>query len=253
MADRDALISYMDEMLASDEWADYCPNGLQVEGSDTVDSIVTGVSANQALLDAARDVGAQMVLVHHGLFWKGGAQRVIGPAKRRLETLIKHGISLAGYHLPLDAHPVLGNNALICAGLGLTRHDEPFAVMEGKAVGCVGESDGNLAFSELLSRVEEFTGRKPLHLGHSPASVRRVAICSGGAQRELESAAALGVDVFITGEAGEPTHQLAQELGIAFISAGHYATEICGIRALGEHVAEQFSLKHTFIDIPTLV
>jgi dinuclear metal center YbgI/SA1388 family protein len=247
MAQRNDVLQFADELLSSPEFSDYCTNGLQVHGSAEVTKIATAVSCSLAVFEAAAAAGAQMLLVHHGRFWTGDPLIVDQRRRDRLRTLFAGDINLVGYHLPLDAHPEIGNNALICEALGLAATDEPFAVLNGKALGVVGEYEGAVAWEDFLARVESVMERAPLALGRTPSDVRRVAICSGGSARSVHSAAALGADAFITGEPREDSHVDATEAGIAFIAAGHYATETFGIRALGDRLATEFGLTHTFI------
>jgi dinuclear metal center YbgI/SA1388 family protein len=249
-ATRDEILAYTDSLLDADRFSDYCPNGLQVIGADHVESIATAVSCTMEVFTKAADLGVQMLIVHHGLFWKGTPQ-VIGRQQRdRLAMLFDNDISLAGYHLPLDAHPELGNNALLRNGLGLTPDPLPFALIGGQPIGTIGTSPHSIAWDDFLERVRQVTGgREPLVLGDPPSGVRKVAICSGGAASELESAAALGADVLITGEPRESSHADALELGCALIAAGHYATETHGVRALGAHLADRFDIAHHAIDV----
>jgi dinuclear metal center YbgI/SA1388 family protein len=245
------ILDHAETLLDAHAFADYCPIGLQVAGRhEQVDTIATSVSSTLDAFERAADLGAQLLLCHHGLFWKGTPQ-VIDPVMRdRLATLFKHGITLAGYHLCLDAHAALGNNALIADALGLTRTELPFAVHGGKAIGIVGElaEDGE-SLEAFTGRVRDVLGgRDPLVLGAPVERVRRVAVSSGGSAANIVDAAALDCDVFITGEPREDTHALGRELGIAFLAGGHHATEVFGIRALGEHLAATFGVRHEFLD-----
>ena len=239
------LAAYLDDFLAVAAFRDYCPNGLQVEGRDHVDVIVTGVTASADLLDAAVAAGADAVLVHHGYFWKGEDPRITGMRRRRIATLLAHGVNLFAYHLPLDAHPDIGNNAMLARRLGLT--------LEGRFgeqdIGAHGVLDEPLRLGEFAARVAARLDREPLTIGERERSVRRVAWCTGAAQGYFEQAAALGVDAYLTGEASEQTFHLARESGVAFIAAGHHATERYGIEALGAHLAQRFGLVHRFIDL----
>lgn len=253
MADRDAILEYLSELLGTSAWEDYGPNGLQVVGSESVTHVASGVSSNAALFEQAAADNAELILVHHGLFWRNTPQPIDHIMKNRLKLLFDNNISLAAYHLPLDAHREHGNNALIATGLGMSLTDEAFAVMEGKSVGVVAEYDAPIDFADFHNRLNDLTHREPLHLGARPKSIRRVAVCSGGAQSELGNAAALGVDAFVTGEAGEPSHAHAIEAGVAFFSAGHYATETFGVRRLGELIAKKFDVEHSFHLLPTPV
>lgn len=245
------ILEHAEALLDAHAFADYCPIGLQVAGRHVeVDTVATSVSSTLDAFERAAELGAQLVLCHHGLFWKGTPQ-VIDPVMRdRLATLFRHGMTLAGYHLCLDAHPRLGNNALIADALGLTRTDLPFAVHGGKAIGIVGDlADDGESLDSFTSRVREVLGgRDPLVLGTPVERVRRVAVSSGGSAANIVDAAALDCDVFITGEPREDTNALGRELGIAFLAGGHHATETFGIRALGEHLAARFGVQHEFLD-----
>lgn len=239
------LIDYTGQILEVERFRDYCPNGLQVEGRQEVRSIVTGVTASMALLESAREAGADMVLVHHGYFWRNEDPRVVGIKHKRLRFLLTHEINLAAYHLPLDAHPELGNNAQLARLLGLN--------VEGVA----GEQSlvwhGSLPVAESLWDFQQRLGgvlqRQPQVVGDLKRQVRRVAWCTGAAQQYLETAIALGVDVFVSGEISEQTVHLACESGVSYIAAGHHATERYGVQALGQHLAQHFGLTHQFVDI----
>jgi dinuclear metal center YbgI/SA1388 family protein len=228
---------------------DYCPNGLQVEGRPEVRRIVTGVTASLALLQAAVAQGADAVLVHHGYFWKGEAAPIVGVKRQRIKLLLDHDISLFGFHLPLDAHPELGNNAQLGRRLGF--EVEEWVGEQGLIA--VGHLLAPLQLGVLARRVGDVLARPPLVVGDSDKPIARIAWCSGGAQGHFEQAAACGVDAYLTGEASEHNVHFARESGIGFISAGHHATERYGIQALGEHLAAQFGLEHRFIDIPNPV
>jgi dinuclear metal center YbgI/SA1388 family protein len=245
------ILDHAEQLLDAHAFADYCPVGLQVAGRhEQVDAIATSVSSTRDAFERAAAGGAQLLLTHHGLFWRGTPQVVDVIMRERLATLFDNGITLAGYHLCLDAHPELGNNALIADALGLERLEMPFAVHGGSPIGIVGTlpGDGEL-LDTFVGRVRDaLGGREPLMLGAPVERVRTVGVCSGGAASDVAEAAALGCDVFITGEPREDTHALASELGIAFLAGGHYATETFGIRALGEHLAARFDLRHEFLD-----
>jgi dinuclear metal center YbgI/SA1388 family protein len=253
MAGRDAIVAFLDELLDAPSWPDYGPNGLQVPGAREVRRVVTGVSAHAELFAHAAAAEAQMVLSHHGILWDK-APRAITPAhKDRLRILFDADLSLAAYHLPLDAHPEVGNNALICAALGLERA-EPFAEHRGRAIGWVGHAHGDgIPAAELLARCAGAFGREPLAFAEGPATVRRVGVVSGGGAGSLSEAVARGLDAFVTGEPSEPAMADAREAGIHFVAGGHYATETLGVRRLGELVAERFAVEHVFVDIPNPV
>jgi dinuclear metal center YbgI/SA1388 family protein len=239
------LIDYTGQLLQVDSFRDYCPNGLQVEGRSEVETVVTGVTANMALLEQAAAFNADLVLVHHGYFWKGEDARVVGIKKKRLKFLLENDISLVGYHLPLDAHPELGNNSRLAQVLGFSL--QGWAGEQSLVAHGVVDQPGSLG--EVTVRIAHKLGRQPLVFGDSSRPIRRVAWCTGAAQDYIEVALALGVDAFLTGEVSERTFHTAQETGIAFISAGHHATERYGVQALGEHLAERFGLHHRFVDI----
>ncbi len=243
------LEDYTSQLLETARFRDYSPNGLQVEGRPEVKRLASGVTASLALIEAAVEWGADALLVHHGWFWKNEDSRVVGVKKRRLERLLSQGISLLAYHLPLDAHPVYGNNAQLAGVLG--------AEVEGwfgeQAVGAYGPLGRPQALGEWAAGIGRALGREPLVIGDPDRPLARVAWCSGGAQGYFEQAVGLGVDAFLTGEVSEYNFHLAQETGVAFVGAGHHATETLGVQALGGHLAERFGLDHSFIDIPNPV
>src|SRR5689334_18141436 len=243
---RAELDAYLERYLDVATFRDYCPNGLQVEGTAYVDSIVTGVTASIDLLTAAAERGAHAVLVHHGYFWRGENPRIIGPRRRRIAVLIEKNINLYAFHLPLDAHPEIGNNVTLARHLDLHidgRCGEQQLVFFGHA-------DTELTLAALAGRIEQRLDRAPLVIGAPQRSVNRIAWCTGAAQRYLEDAIGVGADVYVTGEVSEQTVLLARESDVAFIAAGHHATERYGIAALGAHLSTRFALRHTHIDIP---
>jgi dinuclear metal center YbgI/SA1388 family protein len=246
----DALNDFLSACMHPEEFQDYCPNGLQVEGRPEIRKLVSGVTASQALLDAAIQSGADAILVHHGFFWRDEAAEVVGMKKRRLAALLKADVSLFAYHLPLDAHPRLGNNACFGKLLGL-EHDVQRPLHPGSAnsVGSIGDYGQPLPVAALLDRITDVTGRAPLHIGNGDDSVKTVAWCTGAAQGYLEAAITARADVFITGEVSEQTVHIAREEGIHFVAAGHHATERYGVQALAEHAANELALEHQFIDI----
>lgn len=242
------LVDEADRFLNAAKIPDYCPNGLQVEGRPQVRRIVSGVTASQALLDAAVEAQADVVLVHHGYFWKNEDPRVVGIKQRRLKTLLCNDISLLAYHLPLDVHPEVGNNVQLARLLGLTvegalEPDNP------RSVGLVGSLDTPLAPADFMQRVQNALGREPLMV-EGPGLIRRVAWCTGGAQGYIDQAVTAGVDAYLTGEISEPTVHIARENGLSFFAAGHHATERYGVQALGEYLAKRFAIEHLFIDCP---
>ena len=252
MARRDEIVAFLDEYLDAGAWEDYGPNGLQVPGRDEVELVVTGVSAHVELFERAAEAGAGMVLCHHGIFWRSTPQAIGPQMKARLRTLFDADMSLAAYHLPLDAHPEVGNNALICAELGLER-GEPFGEAAGRKIGFVGRAASPLTLSALVDRCEAVFGRPPLVFNGSTDEVTTVGIVSGGGGSSLAEAAALGLDAFITGEPEEPALADAAETGVNFLACGHYATETFGIRRLGEVVAERFGIEQRFVEVPNPV
>ena len=242
---REELVSYLDRLLEPTKFKDYCPNGLQVEGRGEVGRIVAVVTASQALLDAAVARGADAVLVHHGYFWKGDDGRVTGIRRQRLGTLINHDINLLAYHLPLDAHPEFGNNAQLALGLDWL----PEARFGEQDIAWLGTLAEPADLATVSGNVERLLGRVPLVIGEAGWSVRRIAWCSGGAQGYFEQAIALGVDAYVSGEISEQTMHLARESGVAYIAAGHHATERGGVQALAAHLSEKFGLDCEFVDI----
>jgi dinuclear metal center YbgI/SA1388 family protein len=251
MARRDEIVAHLDELLDAASWDDYGPNGLQVVGRDEVDLVVTGVSAHRELFLRAAEAGAGMVLCHHGIFWRSTPQAIGPQMKARLEALFGADMSLVAYHLPLDAHEEVGNNALICAELGL-RRGERFGEAAGRPIGFVGEPDGPLSLGELAGRCERAFGRPPLVL-RGGDTVRRVGIVSGGGGSSLTEATAAGLDALVTGEPEEPSMADAAETGVSLLACGHYATETLGVRRLGEVVASRFGVEHRFLEIPNPV
>tara|TARA_R110002110_G_scaffold91264_2_gene237620 strand:- start:247141 stop:247908 length:768 start_codon:yes stop_codon:yes gene_type:complete len=244
------LTACLDDLLQPQRYSDYCPNGLQVEGRAEVARLVTGVTASQALLDAAAECRADAVLVHHGYFWKGEAPQVVGMKRRRLATLLREDISLLAYHLPLDGHPELGNNACLgrLMGLPVDAH-APLQPDQPGSVGNIADLESAIPAGELVALLARITDRQALHIGDKSQLVKRIAWCTGGAQGYIEAAVAAGADVFITGEASEQTVHVAREEGIQFIAAGHHATERYGVQAVGEFLAAKWDIEHRFIDI----
>lgn len=246
MAERDAIDAHLQGLLEVGRFKDYGPNGLQVEGKPGVQRLVSGVTASRALIEAAIDVRADAIIVHHGLFWRGQDGRITGWLKQRLELLLAHGINLWAFHLPLDAHPELGNNAQLGARLGL-RADAHFG---DQNLGFIGTSATPRSAAELQAALLTLTARAPTVVPGDGRPLRRIAWCTGGAQGYFEAAIAAGADAFITGEISEPQAHYAAETGVAFFACGHHASERHGAPALGAHLAEHFALEHRFIDIP---
>ena len=243
----DHLIAYLDGLLDPGAFDDLGPNGLQVPGPRAVTKVVTGVTAQRALFERAVAEDAELVLVHHGLFWSFNGVGLTPVLAERLRPLFKHDIALAAYHLPLDAHPEVGNNALLAEALGASRH-EAFA-----GIGRGATFDAPVPAPELFARVAAVTGREPLVFDGGPPEVRRLAIVSGGAASRLGAAVAEGYDAFLTGEPKENVMADAREAGIHFIGAGHYATETFGVRRLGDLLAAEFGIEHVWVDLPNPV
>lgn len=239
------LVSYIQEILQPERFSDYCPNGLQIQGCPDVLKIVSGVTASTDFLQAAADAGADAVLVHHGFFWKNEDPCIVGIKQKRIKFLLDNNISLLAYHLPLDAHPKLGNNAQLANRLGLN--------LEAWAGNQNILAYGTLPEGRLLGDFSQFVdlqlNRTPMVIGADNKQIKRVAWCTGGAQSYMQDAINLGVDLFISGEISEQTYHLAQESGVAYMAAGHHATERYGVNALGDHLAFHFSISHEFIDI----
>ena len=243
----------LDRLLEPGRFADYGPNGLQVPGAETVTTVVTGVSAQLELFERARTEGAELVVTHHGLFWGAGPGPIDVALARRLRVLFAGDISLLAYHLPLDAHPEVGNNALLVRALG-AEDLVPFAPHRGTPIGCLAQFPGEgIPAAELLARVEQVTARAPLAFACGPPLVRRLGVLTGAGADHLADAIAAGADAFLTGEPAERVMAQAREAGVHFIAAGHYATETFGVRRLGEHLSEHFGVRHLFVDIPNPV
>ncbi len=242
------LIRYCDDLLDAASFRDYSPNGLQVEGRPRIERLVAGVTASLALVEAAATAKADALLVHHGWFWKGEPAVITGIRQRRIRTLLEAGINLIAYHLPLDAHPELGNNAGLGRLLGVTPLDG-FGPGDGPAIGMAGEFVAPVEPASLASLLSEGLGRQPLWIDAGTGKIRRIGWCTGAAQGYIEVAAAHGLDAFVSGEISEQTVHLARELGIHYFAAGHHATERFGPDALGRHLAGRFDLDYRFIDI----
>ena len=243
------IVAYLDELLESANFPDYGPNGLQVPGLEDVTTLATGVSAHRLLFEGAAEAGAQLVIAHHGLFWDFHPRSISPTMKERLRVLFENDIALASYHLPLDAHPEVGNNALICAALGLDRA-EPFGRHRGRSVGFIGRSAEGIPFDDLRRRCVEVFGQEPFAWDSGPELVRSVGVVSGAAASSFGEAIAMGLDAFLTGEPAEHVMADALESGTHFIAAGHYATETFGVRRLGELLEERFGVQHHFISAP---
>lgn len=246
------LCAWIDATLSAQAFNDYCPNGLQVEGKSTIKHIIAGVTASEALIMHAIERRADAILVHHGWFWKGEDPRIRGQKKKRLSALLAHDINLIAYHLPLDAHPVLGNNAQLAKKLGLTPElDEKGMPKTTGSNGLLwlGSAQGMTNVGELNLKIENQLGRRPLSIGSDDMTVGKVAWCTGAAQNMLQDAIDAGANVYISGEISEPTVHLARESGVTYISAGHHATERYGIQALGNEIQRQLGIQVDFVDL----
>jgi len=243
------LVEYLDKLLQPEKCHDYAPNGLQVMGQAGISHIVTGVSANLALIEAAIEKGADTLLVHHGLFWEKGSPCVVGFKHARLKALLVNNLNLLAYHLPLDVHPVYGNNAQLAEIFGIK-------IIQLVKVGGIdnlltlGMFPKPRTKDEISKEISKKLMREPFHVGPKDKPIQKIALCSGGAQGFLEDAIAHGVDAYITGEVSESCYAVAKESNIHFFGCGHHATERYGIQALGNHLAKQYKVQHTFIDIP---
>ncbi|WXL26714.1 Nif3-like dinuclear metal center hexameric protein [Ectopseudomonas mendocina] len=243
-----ALVEEANRYLNAARISDYCPNGLQVEGRPQVSKIVSGVTASLELIEAAVEAEADVLLVHHGYFWKGENPCVTGMKQRRLKTLLANDISLLAYHLPLDVHADVGNNVQLAARLGITV-EGPLEPENPRTVGLIGSLAEAMSPQAFARHVGEVLGREPL-LVEGQEMIRRVGWCTGGGQGYIDQAIAAGVDLYLTGEASEQTFHSARENGISFIAAGHHATERYGVQALGDYLARRFAVEHIFIDCP---
>lgn len=242
---QNTLENYLNELLNVRQFHDYCPNGLQIEGRTSIHTLISGVTASQALLQTAIELQADAVIVHHGYFWRGEDPCVRGMKRRRIAMLIEHDINLYAYHLPLDAHTELGNNTQLGKRLGI-KEDGRFGEQNIAACGSLPEP---ISLGELDTILGRVLGRKPLIIGKPLKPVQRIAWCTGAAQSYFEEAIRLEADAFITGEISEQNVHAARESGTAYIAAGHHATERYGIQALGEHISQKFGITHHFIDV----
>ena len=242
------LLQLLNVLLKPEQIKDYCPNGLQVEGKSKVSKLVTGVTASQALIDHAVSINADAILVHHGYFWKGESPCITGMKRKRLHSLLHHDVNLYAYHLPLDIHPTLGNNAQLAKLLGivdispLEQHNPQSVVMQGRF-------DGGIYPTELTNLLSHVLSKKPLHEAAKKTIIETVAWCTGGGQGYIEMAAEQGIDAYITGEVSEQTVHTAREMNIHFYAAGHHATERYGVKALGEYIKQELGIETVFIDI----
>lgn len=239
------LLHYTQQLLQVERFKDYCPNGLQVQGRENVKKIVTGVTASMALLEAAEEAKADLILVHHGYFWRNESPEITGIKQKRIKFLLMHDVNLAAYHLPLDGHQEFGNNAQLGKLLGFNA----ISYMGADNLIAYAELDVSMVLSDFSLLVEKSLSRRPLVIGEPAKIIRKVAWCTGAAQGYIDQAIALDVDLFISGEVSEQTMHQSIESGVAFISAGHHATERYGVMALGKHLAQRYNLEHEFIDI----
>lgn len=249
MVSLDKLVDYCNRLLEAGRFRDYAPNGLQVQGRDRVTRIVSGVTASRALIEQAVALKADAILVHHGYFWKGEDPCLTGMKRARIALLLEHGISLIAYHLPLDAHPELGNNAVLARELEL----EVDGPLNAEGIGLHGRLAEALAPGLFAERLRRVLRHAPLHIPGGPEVIQRVGWCTGAAQDYIEQALALGLDAFVSGEISERTTHTAREAGIHYYAAGHHATERGGVQALGAHLAAHFGLEHRFVDDPNPV
>ena len=247
MTDLHAMAAYCDDLLGAANFQDYCPNGIQVEGERPVRRLATGVTASAALLDEAIAWEADAILVHHGWFWRGEDPRLTGMKGRRVRALVRAGLGLLAYHLPLDAHPELGNNRTLADVLGFR---EAAATPLCDGILWCGRLARPTPGADLVVQIAAALGRAPTHVAGRTGPLERIAWCSGGAQGYIEQAATLGVDAYLSGEISEQTTHQARELGIDYFALGHHASERYGVRALGDHLAARFDLEHRFFDLP---
>lgn len=245
MAELSAVVEYANELLKINQFKDYCPNGLQVEGRSQVKKIVSGVTACQALIDEAIQEQADLLLVHHGYFWRGEDASITGIKQRRIKVLLNNGVSLLAYHLPLDAHPELGNNANLAVKLGFQIE----GVLTSELIGNYGSLAQVVDVEGLAARISIALEREPLVIPAGPEKIKRVGWCTGAAQNYIDQAISLGLDAYISGEISEQTVHQARESGIHYFAAGHHATERYGVQSLGERLAQQFDISHQYIDI----
>ncbi|HEY0756311.1 MAG TPA: Nif3-like dinuclear metal center hexameric protein [Ktedonobacteraceae bacterium] len=249
---RDEIVQYLDDYLQIANFRDYCPNGMQVIGRPEVERVALGVSANLECFRLAAEQRADMLITHHGLFWENTSPVVGARLKGRLKMLFEHDITLLGYHLPLDAHPAVGNNSLWLKELGFELEGITLGVARGKAIGAIGSAPKRQTMRDLIAKVTQIAGAVPQVYAYGPQTVRRLGVVTGGGYHNLLDAIALGCDTFITGETGEPTEGIAREEGVNFIGAGHYNSEKPGVQALGELLRAKFGVTTFFCDVPNL-
>ncbi len=242
------LVAYIDDFLSVQKIKDYCPNGLQVEGADTVSKIVGGVTASQALIDKAVELNADAILVHHGYFWKGEPEPIVGIKHKRIKTLIENNLSLLAYHLPLDMHPEVGNNVQLLKQLGfvLSGSLEP---SNPRSVGVAAKLPTPMSAQALIKHISDVLGRECVHIGDEDKLIESIGVCTGAAQGMIEHAVNAKLDAYLSGEISEPTVHISRESGVNYFSAGHHATEKGGVRALGSHLVDRFGIDFQFVDI----
>jgi dinuclear metal center YbgI/SA1388 family protein len=250
MASLDEVIAFCDDLLEIDSFADYGPNGLQIPGSPEVDLVTTAVSAHLDSITKATELGSGLLIAHHGIFWDFHERALSRPMARRLKTALDNDLSVAGYHLPLDAHPEIGNNAMLARQLGFEPVPGLIGEAKGRHIGVVARSEEGIAPADLFSLVERELHREPLVFAEGPARIHSIGVVTGAGASDIHTACRLGLDAFLTGEPSEHVMADAREGGIHFISAGHYATETIGVRRLGDVLAERFGIEHEFIDVP---
>ncbi|MEX0620277.1 MAG: Nif3-like dinuclear metal center hexameric protein [Solirubrobacterales bacterium] len=250
MADRDEIVKFCAELLETASFSDYGPNGLQVPGREEVTTVATAVSAHLESIEASVEAGADLLLTHHGLFWDFHPRSLSTAMASRLKLALSNDLSIASYHLPLDAHPEIGNNVLLCHELGFKAEAGAIGVVKGRGIGAIGRREDGIQTGELTELIQSRLGRKPLVFAEGPGVISSIGIVSGAAASNIHTAVELGLDAFLTGEPSEHVMADSREGKINFIAAGHYATETFGIRRLGEKVAEQFEINHVFLDLP---
>lgn len=250
---RDEIISYLDDYLQITSFRDYGPNGLQVIGRPAVERVALGVSANLECFRLAAEQRADLLITHHGLFWENTPQTIGSLLKDRLTLLFENDITLLGYHLPLDAHPAVGNNALWLAALGFELAGVTLGLARGKPIGAIGNAPRPQSLSEVVEKVTRIAGASPRVYAYGPSTARRLGVVTGGGYHYLSDAIAMGCDIFITGETGEPTEGIAREAGINFLGVGHYNSEKIGVQALGGLIHERFGVATFFCDVPNPV
>ncbi len=250
MNNRASLCQFLDALLKPENFNDYCPNGLQIEGKESIRKVITGVTASLRFIEEAINANADVLLVHHGFFWKGENACLTGIKKKRIELILKHDLNLIAYHLPLDFHPEVGNNIQLAKIMGWTIDENSLQVCPW---GLVGSTMSPLKPAEMSELITSKLGRTPLHIGPNAGLIERIAWCTGGAQNYFEQAIDLGVDAFITGEISEKHVHIARETGVHFFSAGHHATERYGVQAVGHFLQQTFNIEHQFIDVDSPV